>query len=127
MMQGILELIPAEWRSLLVLGQSSATLVALAWLVRTVRRVAPWVRRGARLMDDLQGEPARHGRPAQPGVLERLNKLEARLDAVSYHVAPNSGGSAHDQIVKRLERIEAIAEHNNHPTPDKEHDHDRNN
>ncbi|UBU11593.1 hypothetical protein [Nonomuraea gerenzanensis] len=47
-------------------------------------------------VDDWQGEPARKGVPARPGVMERLEAIEAQL-------RPNGGASARDAI-NRVER-----------------------
>lgn len=60
-------------------------------------------------LEDWHGSPARPGRPAVPGVMqrlvdavERLDALEGNVAAIRHEVFPNSGGSLRD-AVDRLE------------------------
>lgn len=54
-------------------------------------------------LEDWHGTPERPGRPAVPGVMERLVQLEQGLQEVRHEMFPNSGGSLRD-VVDRLER-----------------------
>lgn len=54
-------------------------------------------------LDDWHGSPARPGRPAIPGVMERLVDLELGLREIRHEVFPNSGASLRD-AVDRLEK-----------------------
>jgi hypothetical protein len=44
----------------------------LVWIVRKLRRLG-------HLIDDLAGVPARMGRPAQPGIVQKLDDHTSRL------------------------------------------------
>ena len=72
---------------------SALAILGLAWL--TVRRVRPWVH----VMDDLVGEEARPGRPAEPGVMARL----ARAEGLNVTAVAESTGSK--QVALRVERL----------------------
>ncbi|MEU1883442.1 hypothetical protein ABZ470_39565 [Streptosporangium sp. NPDC020072] len=67
---------------------------ALVW--RGLRLAARKTRRLTHFLDDWQGEPARPGVEARPGIPERLQKIESELRR-------NSGTSLRD-VVDRLER-----------------------
>lgn len=84
--------------------------VLAAW--RIGRRVGPFIRRVVHLVDDFAGEPARPGQVARPGLMERLTTVEARVENTQYHVQPNGGGSAHDDLVRKLD--EAIRKSDEH-------------
>lgn len=54
------------------------------------------------------------GNDGQPGVLDRLNDIEEKLNDVQYHVKPNHGGSSVDAQNRQLkEIISYIREKNN--------------
>lgn len=79
-----------------------ATIAAIAfgflkWAVPTIRRVG-------HLLDDLMGEPERHGAPPRPGLMERMNILEARTK----ELIPNSGSSIKDTINRVDERLRVV-------------------
>lgn len=63
------------------------------------KRIGFWITTWEKFMVDWAGEPARPGRDATPGVMERLNDIDGALK--------NNGGSsikdAVDRIEKRLE------------------------
>lgn len=54
-------------------------------------------------LDDWHGSEARPGRPAVPGIMQRMVDLEEGLRTIRHEVFPNSGGSLRD-AVDRLER-----------------------
>lgn len=45
------------------------------------------------------------GSPSRPGVLERLDDIEDKLNDVQYHVKPNHGGSSIDAQNRQLQEI----------------------
>lgn len=74
----------------------------LRWLKPGLLRLLAVIDRVHDVLDDWHGRPEQLDasgavvRPAEPGIL-------VRLKAVEYNVKPNSGGSAHDGLVRRLE------------------------
>lgn len=54
-------------------------------------------------LEDWHGTPERPGRPAVPGVMQRLVDLERELGTVRHELFPNSGLSLRD-AVDRLEK-----------------------
>ncbi|MEV4245218.1 hypothetical protein AB0J63_17605 [Streptosporangium canum] len=86
---------------ILAVAVALATLAAGAAVVTKlfalIKRVHDW-------LDDWQGEPARAGVPARPGVMARLEAIEAQLK-------PNGGSTARDavdrveRVVNRVERV----------------------
>lgn len=88
----------------------AATVAALFGLVAAIGRVAKFVARVVRFLDDWQGEDARDGFERRPGVLERLATVEQR----TAQLTPNGGAHMAD----RLERIERkLTEHIDLHTP----------
>lgn len=73
---------------------------AVAVIVKGARFVASMFRKVSEFLDDWRGEPARHGRAAVPGVMERLVRLEEMALEVAHEVKPNSGTSLKDQITQ---------------------------
>jgi len=71
--------------------ESAAIVAALGALGAAVAKVWPVVRRLARFLDDVHGEPARTGQPARPGWGERLSRIE----------------DGQDDTRRRLERVES--------------------
>jgi hypothetical protein len=74
--------------------------MALLW-----RGVSALVRSGKKwdmFLEDWHGTEARPGRPAVPGIMQRMVDLEAGLLEIRHEVFPNSGGSLRD-AVDRLE------------------------
>lgn len=88
--------------------QAAAALVVLggafALIVKGVRWVIAAFHKWNVFLEDWHGEPARHGRPAVPGVMERLVILEEMAREVRYEVKPNSGASLKDQITRIEEK-----------------------
>lgn len=81
----------------------SAGLLTLGW--RLVRGLVRLGRRVEHVMDDWQGEEARPGVAARPGVMERMAGLEGRMGGVEedlrrirHELYPNSGGSLRDAV-----------------------------
>lgn len=88
--------------------QGWAALIAIVGvLVFIWRKVWPYARRISHFLDDFIGEEARPGVPARPGVMERLQNHELALAEIRYHVQPNSGHSAHDRLVARVDALAA--------------------
>lgn len=49
-------------------------------------------------LDDIRGEPARPGVAARPGVMERLQAVEASMAEVRAELQPNGGSSLRDAV-----------------------------
>lgn len=58
-----------------LIGGAVVLIIAALLLLRVGRSVVPFARKGARFLDDWQGEPDRPGVPGRPGVLEQLSTL----------------------------------------------------
>jgi len=71
--------------------ESAAIVATLGALGAAVAKVWPVVRRLARFLDDVHGEPARPGQLARPGWGERLTRIE----------------DGQDDTRRRLERVES--------------------
>ncbi|MFD8556612.1 hypothetical protein ACFV1N_04875 [Streptosporangium canum] len=74
----------------------AAGLVVLGGGLAVVVRLLAVIKRVHDALDDWQGEPARKGVTARPGVMERLAAIEAQLK-------PNGGSSTRD-VVNRVEQ-----------------------
>jgi hypothetical protein len=68
-----------------------------------VKFVWPKIKRVGNFLDDWDGEPAREGVPARPGVMMRLETLEYDVASISHEVHLNSGQSIKD-IAQRTEQ-----------------------
>jgi hypothetical protein len=84
-----------------------AGLAALAW--RTVRAAVRAGRRASRALDDILGAPARPGTEARPGMLDRMTRLEARVERVEAELRPNGGSSARDALDRVDRRTAQLA------------------
>lgn len=83
------------------------------------QRISPLLRFGFRLARDWEGEPARDGVPERPGVMKRLQNLDARLTVVeerttetaehsaatAEQMRPNGGSSVYDKVTKVAEVV----------------------
>jgi hypothetical protein len=59
------------------------------------KRIQNWITTWERFMLDWSGEPARPGRDAVPGVMERLNQIDGEFR--------NNGGSSLKDAIDRIE------------------------
>ncbi|GAA1749347.1 hypothetical protein [Nonomuraea bangladeshensis] len=73
----------------------SVALATLAGGITVVTKLVRFLKKMGDAVDDWQGEPARHGVPARPGVMERLATIEEQLH-------PNHGSTLRD-VVNRVE------------------------
>lgn len=92
---------PSELFTLIVAMSSSIAIVIGAWFAIS-KLIAPAVKRikeiGQNLdnfIEDWHGTPARDGRDAVPGVMDRLNKIDGELT--------HNGGSSVKDAVARIE------------------------
>lgn len=69
----------------------TATIAAITGVIVAGKKMALVARRVGHFLDDWFGEDAREGHPATPGVMERLEAIEHRLD--SLEDAVNEGHS----------------------------------
>lgn len=77
-----------------------------------MRFIYPLVRTITRIRDAFLGEPAHNGFAAQPGIPERLGKVEERLEIIEKHVVPNHGSTAllSENLQKVLDQQQEILE-----------------
>jgi hypothetical protein len=95
--------------------------VTVGGMLVTARRwIRPLVVRLRDMLDDWQGQPARPGVAARPGVMERLGKTSEQLSdhtrrleviektsrSADFHSRPNHGGSAYDDTRRQLEGMD---------------------
>jgi len=92
---------PSELFTLIVAMSSSIAIVIGAWFAVS-KLIAPAVKRikeiGKNLdnfIEDWHGKPAREGRDAVPGVMQRLNNIDGELT--------HNGGSSVKDAVQRIE------------------------
>jgi ubiquinone biosynthesis protein UbiJ len=78
----------------IIVGSLSVILGGLLGLIKAAMWVTQQLRKIGRLADDLLGEPAHGGKPATPGLMERVATMEdhvaplpSRLDALDRAVA----------------------------------------
>jgi len=94
--------IPVGAHGWIVVLATLATLVIIGGLLlKPARWLAKWARRTGHLMDDFIGEEAHGGKPATPGLMERLGSAEATAAETKRSVAlilaeisPNGGDSS---------------------------------
>jgi hypothetical protein len=79
------DLQPIGW-----LGVILTTCAISAYAFKAIRAVVRVTNRAGQFFDDWQGEPARLGFAARPGIPERIERLEQQLN-------PNGGMSLRDQ------------------------------
>lgn len=82
------------------------TLITIAGTLVTVAR---WFHHRFKdmedLLDDWRGEEARPGVPRRPGVMERLDSIECKVNSAAFNSRPNHGTSAYDQHTEMLSEI----------------------
>lgn len=88
--------------------ESAAIVAALGVLGTAVAKVWPVVRRLARFLDDVHGEPARPGQPARPGWGERLTRIEDGQDDTRRRLERVESGQM--AALVRLDRVESTTE-----------------
>ena len=86
----------AAWLTAFV-ALAAAVFGLLGWVARYGWRVT---RRTMRFLDDWQGETAREGLPAVPGVMARLKSVEGLVASISAEMHPNGGSSLRDVVHK---------------------------
>lgn len=105
----------AELTDVLTNPKAMSLIGSLLAIAYAVVKAWPWVRRAVHLVDDLYGSDARPGVAARPGLAERLAVLEHDVadtkqaaQAAAYHSAPNSGHSAYDALIDKVDHIAEI-------------------
>lgn len=89
-----------------LIGSAISIGVVTVAVVTTVMKVWPIVRKLTSIINDMAGEPPRPGFDGRPGIMERLQKVESDASDAAYHVKPNHGSSAHDDLKTQLDRVE---------------------
>jgi len=113
--------IPAGAHGWIVVLATLATLVIIGGLLlKPARWLAKWARRTGHLMDDFIGEEAHGGKPATPGLMERLGHVEASAAETKRSVAlilaeisPNGGDSpsVRDTMHRIEVKVVTLSEH----------------
>lgn len=86
---------PVGW-----LGVTLTTLAICGYAFKAIRALASVTRRAQAFFDDWNGEDARPGFDARPGVPERVSRIEAQLQT-------NGGLSLKDQMNRIERKLEA--------------------
>ena len=87
---------------MIVWAAGAITAVLTAWITvvkvfrPVIKRVSFWMTTWEQFMRDWAGEEARPGRPATPGVMERLNRIDGQLH--------NNGGTSLKDSMDRIEK-----------------------
>ena len=77
-----------------------------------MRFIYPLVRTMTRIRDAFLGKPGHNGFAPQPGIPERLGKVEERLEVIERHVVPNHGSTAllSENLQKVMDQQQEILE-----------------
>jgi hypothetical protein len=99
-----------EWSDGMDLGKTLGLIIAVGAAAGVLAVGWKLARRLFSLLDELAGEPAEYGRPAKPGLIQKVDTItdqlaEMRLEVthMKHELFPNSGTSLRD-AVDRLER-----------------------
>lgn len=95
------------------MGWDWGTIVAILTVLGIVgeawrRWVLPFLRRIGKFLDAWNGEPARDGLPARPGMVGRVIAIEAQVSNIEYQVHNNGGASMKDGV-DRIEKASEVA------------------
>ncbi len=83
-------------------GGVAASLSVLTFGVVYARRL---LKRTGNFLDDWNGEEERPGVARKPGVMERIQSIDTRLNRVEGQVTPNGGSSMADQVNHIVQQI----------------------
>lgn len=91
-------------------GEIAAWIVGIAAAIAVLAKFFQVTRKLFTFLDEVTGEPAAYGRPAKPGLVEKVDQIQTEQSAhteqiqrVLHELFPNSGSSLRD-AVDRLER-----------------------
>ena len=102
--------IPDSWLDAVTLGDVVGALLALGLIggiVIGAVKLSPILARITRVIDLILGRPAEQGIPAQPSMIDRLEAQDQQIAEIQKQVTPNHGSSAHDQLTKRIGRVDS--------------------
>lgn len=92
------------------IGEIAAWVVGVAGALAVLVKFFQLTRKLFSFLDEVTGEPAAFGRPAKPGLVEKVDQIQAeqathteQIQKVLHELFPNSGASLRD-AVDRLER-----------------------
>ena len=77
----------------------TGVIVIISVLGRLIYRISRYLDHMSCMLDAWEGTPER------PGVLERLDDIEDKINDVQYHVKPNHGGSSIDAQNRQIAEI----------------------
>lgn len=84
-------------------------IVGLITIIATLITCTRWAYRQVRslqdLLEDWHGEKERPGVPGRLGVMERLDRIENRVNSAAFNSQPNHGTSAYDEHTRLLNQI----------------------
>ncbi len=92
-----------SWLDELLSDTSIPVLIVLTALAIGAVKTWPWLRKVVRFLDALIGDDK------NPGLLERVNGLEGRVDRIHHEVTPNSGGSMKDAVARTEQTLNSVA------------------
>ena len=108
---------PGEWFAALpaAVPWAGGIILAIPVAVWFVKKAFPKLRQISHLVDDFVGAEARPGVPARPGIMERLQTIEAAqgdlqgdMALVKHEVMPNTGTSLNDAVRRTEARTDAL-------------------
>lgn len=88
------------------LGAAAAVVVAVAVLLKPVKWFLGLLKRIRDFLDDWQGEPARPGVAARPGVLATLENHGDRLAQLESEFKNNGGSTLRDRVDKIVATVD---------------------
>lgn len=87
---------PSQWVNALTLADVIGAIVALGLIgsvVLGLAKLAPLIARLSRVVDLILGRPEEQGIPGQPSMVERFERIEARLASLEANLTPNHGST----------------------------------
>jgi hypothetical protein len=100
-----------EWQT--VSAITGACTVFSAFILWFFRKGLPAVRKFWRVIDRMVGVPAENGHPAQPGLFERMDHQDAKLEeqsgvleTIRHEVEFNNGSSVKDAVTRIEKRLD---------------------
>jgi hypothetical protein len=100
-----------DWQTISAISGVAA--VAGGFIIWFFRKGLPAIRKFWRVIDRMVGVPAEGGRPAQPGLFERMDHQDATLkdqsvvlETIRHEVEFNNGSSVKDAVTRIEKRLD---------------------